>query len=360
LEAGYDVISIDDCWMSMERDGQGRLQPDPERFPMGIDTLFKIFHQMGFKAGIYEDYGSKTCGGYPGTQGHEWTDVQTFVEWGTDYLKLDGCNSDPSAQPAAYQKVSEFLDLSGRDVEFSCSMPAYIAVNNKYGYDWEFDKQICHTWRFYDDVQPTYSSLMDIINYATAPVIAGANKKIAGPGSWFDMDMLLVGVPSITLGQQRMQMGVWAVLASPMIMGNDARHINKQSREILLNREVIEVSQDPLGSPGYPSVIDRPSKTVIYTRQLSKQAKGVAIANWGHEEAEVRFSAHDVDANNAKRYLVRDLFRKQNIGTMSPNGVFCRRVKGEDILLVKLIPISFEEQADLAIDDQSTWCSSAV
>lgn len=57
---------------------------------------FKQIHSKGLKFGIYQDYGTYTCGGYPGIIGYEEIDASTFAEWGVDYVKLDGCNSDIS------------------------------------------------------------------------------------------------------------------------------------------------------------------------------------------------------------------------------------------------------------------------
>ncbi|MPC53659.1 Alpha-galactosidase A [Portunus trituberculatus] len=93
LNAGYNMISLDDCWLAHERDEQGRLQPDPDRFPSGIPALANFVHGKGLKFGIYEDLGTKTCAGYPGVLGHLQTDANTFAEWGVDYIKLDGCYS---------------------------------------------------------------------------------------------------------------------------------------------------------------------------------------------------------------------------------------------------------------------------
>ena len=45
--------------------------------------------------GIYEDFGTKTCAGYPGSEYYMQMDAETFAEWGIDYLKLDGCNNQP-------------------------------------------------------------------------------------------------------------------------------------------------------------------------------------------------------------------------------------------------------------------------
>lgn len=115
--AGYNYVIIDDCWLDKGRDKQGRLQPDRERFPSGIAALADYTHarcwehpaclappgQMLKPAcnsvvllqiarnllfGIYGDIGEKTCGGWPGMQGHLKADAQTYADWGVDYLKV--------------------------------------------------------------------------------------------------------------------------------------------------------------------------------------------------------------------------------------------------------------------------------
>jgi len=51
-------------------------------------------HSKGLKFGLYQDWGEKTCGGYPGVLGNEEKDAKQFAEWEVDYVKLDGCYSD--------------------------------------------------------------------------------------------------------------------------------------------------------------------------------------------------------------------------------------------------------------------------
>jgi alpha-galactosidase len=87
--AGYTYVNIDDCWMTHSRDASGRLVPDPAKFPDGIKGTADYVHARGLKLGIYEDAGTATCAGYPGSLGHETTDAQTFADWGVDYLKYD-------------------------------------------------------------------------------------------------------------------------------------------------------------------------------------------------------------------------------------------------------------------------------
>ena len=69
-KAGYEFICIDDCWMAKERSPNGQLQADPKRFPHGIKALADYIHSKGLKFGIYADFGTKTCEGYPGSINH--------------------------------------------------------------------------------------------------------------------------------------------------------------------------------------------------------------------------------------------------------------------------------------------------
>ncbi|RZF40166.1 hypothetical protein LSTR_LSTR014200 [Laodelphax striatellus] len=101
-KVGYEYVIVDDCWLAKERDQNGDLQPDPKRFPSGIKSLADYIHSKGLKFGLYEDYGTKTCEGYPGVIGHMKQDAAKFAEWEVDYVKLDGCNADPKTYDSAF------------------------------------------------------------------------------------------------------------------------------------------------------------------------------------------------------------------------------------------------------------------
>lgn len=59
-----------------------------------VDNNALQIHSKGLKFGIYEDFGTQTCGGFPGSKFFMETDAQTFADWGVDLLKLDGCYSN--------------------------------------------------------------------------------------------------------------------------------------------------------------------------------------------------------------------------------------------------------------------------
>merc|ERR1712048_638747 len=96
LQAGYDTVSIDDCWENRSRDVDGHLIPNPERFPNGMKAMGDYMHSRGVRFGTYSDAGTLTCQRFPGMKSHELADASTFASWGVDYLKLDGCNNNRS------------------------------------------------------------------------------------------------------------------------------------------------------------------------------------------------------------------------------------------------------------------------
>lgn len=120
----------DDCWPAHERLPNGSLTWNETLFPQGLPWLANYVHSKGFHFGIYEDAGNATCGGYPGTLGHEQLDAETFENWGVDYLKLDGCNVFPSTEQR-YQDIyggwHQVLTALQHPLIFSESAPAYFA-----------------------------------------------------------------------------------------------------------------------------------------------------------------------------------------------------------------------------------------
>jgi hypothetical protein len=82
LEAGYNQVSIDDCWENKAGRVDGKLVPDASRFPSGLKALGDYMHAKNVNFGIYSDEGTKTCGGYPGSEDFEEVDAQTFASWG--------------------------------------------------------------------------------------------------------------------------------------------------------------------------------------------------------------------------------------------------------------------------------------
>ena len=73
---------------------------------------------------------------------------------------------------------------------------------------------------------------------------------MAGPGNWNDPDMIIVGNFGLSIDQSRVQMAIWSILAAPLIMSNDLRRISQEHVELLQNKQVIKINQDPMGIAG--------------------------------------------------------------------------------------------------------------
>lgn len=246
LDAGYQYVNMDDCWHG-ERDADGFIQANAERFPGGIRALADYVHSKGLKLGIYSDAGSETCGGKPGSQGHEYQDALQYARWGIDYLKYDWCNTQNVNSKGAYALMAKALRQSGRDIVFSlCEW------GDTQAYSWAAD--LGHLWRTTGDVNCCFDCELDFGGWKSLGVLKILDKneplrRFAGPGHWNDPDMLEVG-NGMSVAEDRAHFTMWCMMAAPLILGNDIRTMSKETEEIILNKEVIAIDQDELGIQG--------------------------------------------------------------------------------------------------------------
>jgi alpha-N-acetylgalactosaminidase len=339
-DVGYEYIIIDDCWMSMERDENGKLQPDPIRFPSGIKALSDYVHSLGLKFGIYEDYGNFTCGGYPGILGHLETDANTFAEWGTDYIKIDGCYVDLDMMPEGYPQFGAYLNATGRPIVYSCSWPAYWTETPQVP-DYPAIAENCNLWRNWGDIQDSWTDVLDIIDYY------GDNQDVfaqyAGPGNWNDPDMLIIGNYALTIDESRVQMALWAVLAAPLIMSNDLRTIRPEFIEILQNRNVIKINQDPIGHQGRRLYHNNRTMIDIYVKNITPTYFGntsaaVAVMYRGTygTPVEVSFQPEQLGLTHEGGYIVSEVFDGAPLGTFLPDQTIKVRVNPVGVQLLRL------------------------
>ncbi|GFY46262.1 alpha-N-acetylgalactosaminidase [Trichonephila inaurata madagascariensis] len=321
-EAGYEYINVDDCWMDMTRDGSNKLKPDPERFPSGIKALADYVHSKGLKLGIYTDCGSKTCAGYPGSLGYYDTDAQTFADWGIDMLKVDGCYAQPTDMDQLYPEITIALNQSGRPIVFSCSWPAY-QVDAGMDPNYKEIAKHCNLWRNFNDIEDSWASVLSIIDFYAShqdELVAAA-----GPGHWNDPDMILAGNFGLSFEEARAQFALWAIMASPLLMSNDLRSLDSKFRELLLNKDVIAVNQDPLGIMG--KRIYQKSNMEIWIRPISplsengKYSYAVVFFNrrtlGGPVEVSANVSSLGLDSVNC--YDVNDVFSVENSEKYCPS-----------------------------------------
>lgn len=328
LEAGYEYVNIDDCWMGKGRDVNGELYPDQARFPHNITWLSRYAHSKGVKLGIYNDFGTLTCGGYTGSEGYLLTDAKTFAKWEVDMLKMDGCYSELLNQRDGYPAMTHFLNKTGRPIMYSCSWPAYDS-----SMDYSPLPEHCNLWRNYGDITSTWPVVHAVIDkWGNTPEWA----QYAGPGHWNDPDQLMIGLKNgqITEIEGETQMAIWAIVAAPLFMSNDLRKLEPWAKTILQNKEVIAVDQDKAGIAGIRMTPKGENKQV-WLRQLSDGHYAVALFNAGETATDISFSFSDLKLPK-NTYTLRDLFKHADLGqvtgsytgtTIPPHGVLFLRLQ---------------------------------
>ena len=273
-DAGYVYIVIDDTWEG-ERDAQGNLHSN-QKFP-DMKALADYVHGKGLKLGLYSGPGVTTCAGYEGSHAHEDQDAKTWAGWGIDYLKYDWCGArmmytDAEEHPL-YQRMGDALAKSGRKIVFSLCQYGRLDV-------WKWGPEVSgNLWRTTGDISDRWES-MDRIGFNQDQLA-----PYAAPGHWNDPDMLEIGNGGMTDTEYRTHMSLWAMLAAPLMAGNDVRDMTPPIREILLNREVIEIDQDKLGKQAARAW--KSGDQEIWTRPLADGDKAVAFFNRGKDAASI-------------------------------------------------------------------------
>lgn len=291
-DLGYQYINMDDYWHAPSRDADGRPLPDPQKFPHGIRWLADYVHSRGLKLGIYSDAGTKTCGKCFGGFQHEEIDAKTYAEWGIDLLKYDFCFVPLKKKEALsrYQKMGDALKGSGRSIVYSI-------CNWGFFKPWKWGESVGgNYWRTTPDIRDTwkatpiwYGSFMSILKKQTNLY------KYAGPGHWNDPDMMIVGnygkgkatgngghSTGLTDTEYQTHMSLWCMLTAPLLSSNDLRSMNEATKNILLNPEIIAISQDELGEQARR--VAKSGSIWVYRKNLKDGSVAIALFNKSKKE----------------------------------------------------------------------------
>jgi alpha-galactosidase len=301
-DAGYTYVNIDDCWANWQRDKDGHLRANPKRFPSGIKALADYIHQHGLKFGLYSSAGTSTCEplqenrGFPGGLGHEKEDAATFASWGVDYLKYDNCNNQKVDARQRYSAMAKALRASGRPIFYSvCEWG-----ENK-PWLWAGKPPVdAGSWRTTGDIRDEYASMLKIFKQNVVL------DRYASPGHWNDPDMLEVGNGGMTDTEYRSHFSLWSIMAAPLLIGTDLRTIKPDALQILLNKDVIAVDQDPLGVQGR-QVRDADGIHVI-VKPLKDGSRAVVVFNENDAARPVAVAASEIGLKPDMQYELRDLW----------------------------------------------------
>jgi alpha-galactosidase len=317
-DAGYRYINIDDTWEGT-RDAAGVIHSN-SKFP-DMKALADYVHSKGLKLGIYSSPGAKTCAGYEGSLGHEAQDASAYAAWGIDYLKYDLCSlgdqmkatgSLDKAQAielVAYRKMDAALKATGRPIVYSLCQYGVAQV-------WRWGGSVGgNLWRTTGDISDRFSR-MATIGFGQAGL-----SKYAKPGHWNDPDMLEVGNGGMNPVEYRTHMSLWALLAAPLLAGNDLTRMTPDTLAILTNREVIAIDQDKAGRQGDRVHAEGPLE--VWARPLAGGGKAVGLFNLSDQPSYVEVNYADLGLKAPVRtrdvWAAKELGKLKSYRTLVPN-----------------------------------------
>ena len=327
-DAGYQYVVIDDCWQ-VDRDAQGNIVADAKRFPSGIKALADYVHAKGLKFGMYSDAGTATCQNRPGGRGYEFQDARQYAAWGVDYLKYDWCNHSTQDSQASYSIMRDALKKSGRPIVFSlCEWGSTKP--------WLWAGDVGNLWRSTGDIIDKWDTgeKQDGLGVVQILDLQDGLQSYAGPGHWNDPDMLEVGNGGMSITEYRAHFSMWCLLAAPLMAGNDIRSMSADIHDILTNKEVIAIDQDPLGREGRR--VKRADGLEVWAKQLADGGRAVALLNRTAAEANITVSWTALGYPDHVPAKVRDLWAKKDLGEKT--GSFSASVPSHGVVMVRIEP----------------------
>ena len=326
-DAGYTYINIDDTWEG-ERDSSGIIHTN-SKFP-DMKALADFVHSKGLKIGIYSSPGPKTCANFEGSYGHELQDAQTYAAWGIDYLKYDLCGLREQMKAAdspeaahkimvdAYIKMRDALRSTGRPIVYSLCQYGNDAV-------WEWGPSVGgNLWRTTGDISDHYAS-MENIGFSQAGLA-----RFAGPGHWNDPDMLEVGNGGMNTEEYRTHMSLWAILAAPLLAGNDLSTMTPETVALLTNKDVIAIDQDRAGKQG--DRVSAVGPVEIWARSLADGSKAVAIFNRHPSPMSATVDFKQLGFNHTVK--ARDLWTQKDLSNL--DHTYTAKIPGHGVLLLRV------------------------
>jgi len=338
-KAGYNYIVMDDGWMAKERDANGNLVADKVKFPDGLKVVADYVHSKGLKFGIYNCAGSQTCGGYPGSRGHEYQDALYYASIGVDYLKYDWCNTGKINAEEAYITMRDALYSAKRPVVFSLcewgdNMP------------WAWAEKVGHLWRTTGDITPCWDCEESHGTWSSWGVLRIFDmrkgiRKYQGPNHFNDPDMMEIG-NGMSENEDRGHFSLWAMQAAPLMLGNDIRSSSKVTHDIVTNKDVIAVDQDALGIQCFK--LTSKDSMDVYVKPLANQEWAFCFLNRGKASYDLNFDwvalkvidpdfGYKVDFSN-EVYQIKNLWTGKNEGKTDRQ--LKNKINGHDVLMLRL------------------------
>jgi alpha-galactosidase len=372
---GWTYINIDDGWQGRRGGKWNGIQPN-YKFP-DIKALADELHANGLKLGVYSSPWVGTYAGHAGSQSdtadgtypwieegwctddlkmqkpgdpkrrvraeywrhaaYSWAvaDAKQWADWGVDYLKYDWKPNDTNSA----EEMNNALRSSGRDIVLSLSNTAPYAD----AMAWH---SIATCFRTTGDIRDNWENVKKI----------GFDGQqmwctFTSPGHWPDADMLVVGMVGwgpklhytlLTPDEQYSHMSLWALIASPLLIGCDMAKLDDFTLNLLCNAEVNDISQDPLGM--HAAVFYADSNHRVYVKLLDNGDLAVGLFNICDKPLDIEFEPRDLGLW-ASDVTVRDVWRQQDVAIVQPGGTHSTHVAPHGCALYRLSPGNDPEKA---------------
>jgi alpha-galactosidase len=355
---GYQYVNIDDSWMGRPkstdpdlqgpaRDERGMINPN-RRFP-DMKAMTDYIHGLGLKAGLYTSPGPRTCAGFYGSYDHEALDAARFVEWGFDFLKYDWCSYDEVAPKGSapdaerlqkpYRLMGGLLQKQPRDIVFNLCQYGMGEV-------WKWGGEVGgHSWRTTGDLGLEKGQRLP--GFYSIGFKNAEHAAYAGPGRWNDPDYILIGYvgnahsiadpprpTTLTQHEQYSYMSMWVLMAAPLFYSGDITRLDPFTLNVLNNAEVIAVDQDALGRQA--RVVRKTDDEFVLAKPMEDGSVAVGLFNLSEAPREVAVAAADLGLDAGASLRVRDLWRWQELGTVT--GRYAATVARHGVMLVRIRP----------------------
>jgi len=257
-------------------------------------------------------------------------------------LKYDWCNTEGLNAEGAYLTMRDALFAAGRPIVFSiCEWG-----DNQ---PWEWGEDIGHLWRTTGDITAIFDGQEGHGTWNSWGVLQILDmreniRQYAGPDHWNDPDMLEVG-NGMTIAEDRAHFSLWCIQAAPLIAGNDLRDMSSEVIDILTNKELIAIDQDPLGIQGFKYLVK--DNWEVWAKPLDKGDLALCFLNRTLEPVKVdldwkKYPVKDDEFHyyylfNEKEYKIRDLWLKKEIGTTAKP--FSTQIGAHDVIVLRLSPV---------------------
>jgi len=321
--AGYDTLTIDDCWSAKTRNGAGDLQSEPSKFAGGMKALGDHVHGKGLRYGIYASIGTATCTGKtPGSVDLEARDVRTFAAWGVDYIKADRCNADGLVLRDVFGRWRAAIAAVDRPIVLSAS------DNGGREEPWSWGPVTAQQWRTTGDIRDTWERMLSTFDGNARHPAATA------PGTYNDPDMLEIGNGGMSDLEYRTHMGLWALASAPLIAGHDVRSMSAAAKAILTHREVLDVDQDALGFQAV-KVRDLGGGLQVWAKPIAASGgRAVGLLNRSGAAATLTVDWRDLGLGTGAA-TVRDLWARANRGSFT--GRYGVQVPAHGLALLRIV-----------------------